>query len=97
MHIMNEIASKPNALRLVAAVILGIIFGTLLFFIVALFIGIFNNIANMNISFRTDVAENMLSAALLVIFIGFSIAGFCWKVWTTPSSEEEAETPEVDE
>ena len=94
---MNETPSRPNALRLAAAVILGIIVGTLLFFIVALFIGIIINISGMNFSFRTDVAENVLSAVLLVIFIGFSIAGFCWKVWTTPSSEEVTETTEVDE
>jgi hypothetical protein len=38
------------------------------------------------------IAENLWSAVLLVIFIGFSIAFIWWKVETIPPSEPE--TPE---
>lgn len=96
MHFMDENTQNPNALRLVAAVILGIIVGSILFFVVALFIGMFNSLLSMNIPFRTDVTENILSAVLLVVFIGLSIAGFCWKVWTTPAREPEV-IPESDD
>jgi hypothetical protein len=36
-----------------------------------------------------DIAENVISAVLLVIFVVGCVAGFCWKVWTTPPTEEE--------
>ncbi len=93
---MNETTQKPGALRLAAAVILGIIVGSILFFIVALFIGMFNALLGMNIPLRTDVMEDILSAFLLIVFIGLSIAGFCWKVWTSPVTEESA-VPESEE
>jgi uncharacterized protein YqhQ len=88
MNFMDENAQKPSILRLAAAVILGIIVGSILFFVVALFIGMFNSLSGMNIPLRTDVTEDVLSAILLVVFIGLSITGFCWKVWTTPVTEE---------
>lgn len=85
--------TTPSALRLAAAVILGLIVGFILFLVAALFIGMFNTSMNMNIPVGLDVAENILSAILLVIFVGFSIAGFCWKVWVTPPTEEEESSP----
>jgi len=96
MHFMNEESTKkntpPSALRLAAAVFLGLIVGFILFLVAALFIGMFNKSMNMNIPVGMDVAENLLSALLLIIFVGGSIAGFCWKVWVTPPTEEEEST-----
>ena len=90
---MDNKTSTPGILRLASAVILGIIVGFILFLIAALFIGMFNNWMGMDIPVGTDVAENLISAILFVIFVIGSIIGFCWKVWTTPPTEEEEETP----
>jgi len=85
---MSEKTSTPSLLRLAAAVFLGIIVGFILFLVAALFIGMFNNMMGMNIPVGMDIAENILSAVLLIIFIFGSIAAFCWKVWVTPSTED---------
>ena len=92
---MENETSTPVVLRLAAAVILGIIIGFILFLIVALFIGMFNNWMGMNIPVGTDIAENVISAVLLVIFIIGSVAGLCWKVWTTPPTVEEEAPQEI--
>jgi hypothetical protein len=96
MNFMNEKSSTPSLLRLAAAVFLGLIVGSILFFIAAMVIGSINQLMDMNIPVRMDIAENILSAVLLVIFIVGSIAGFCWKVWVTPPTEEpeDADTEE---
>jgi uncharacterized protein YqhQ len=97
---MIEQAQKPNALRIIAAVMLGIIVGSILFFIIALFIGTFNDLSGMHLSVSTNVAENIWSLVLLVLLNVICIAGFCWKVWTTPPTVPESidEEPEsVDE
>jgi uncharacterized protein YqhQ len=91
INFMENKTSTPSVLRLVSAVILGIIVGFILFLIVALFIGMFNNQMGMNIPVGTDVAENVFSAVILIIFIIASIIGLCWKVWVTPPTEEENE------
>ncbi len=91
MHLMNEKTTRPSLLRLAAAVILGIIVGSILFLIVALFIGAFNSLMGMQIPVGIDFTENLISAVLLVIFVMGSIVGFCWKVWVTPATEEEEE------
>jgi len=49
--------AKPDPLRVAAAVMLGIITGGILFLVVAMLIGIFNDMAHMNISVSTNVAE----------------------------------------
>ena len=67
---MNEKTTTPSLLRLAAAVFLGLIVGFILFLIVALFIGMFNNLMGMNIPVGMDFAENIISAILLVIFVG---------------------------
>lgn len=82
----------PNSLRLAAAIILGIIIGSILFFIVALFIGTFNDLSGMHLSVSTDLVENIWSAILLVVLILISVILLCWKVWTTPPT-----IPEEDE
>ena len=89
MNFMNEKTATPSLLRLAAAVFLGLIVGFILFFIAAMVIGSINQLMGMNIPVRMDVAENVISAILLVVFVVGSIALFCWKVWTTPATEEE--------
>jgi len=78
---------KPDPLRIAAAVILGIITGGILFLVVAMLIGIFNDMVHMNISFSTNVAENIFSAILLAVLIIACVAGFYRKVATTPPYE----------
>ena len=97
MNFMNEKTATPSLLRIAAAVFLGLIVGFILFFIAAMVIGSINQLMGMNIPVRMDVAENVISAILLVVFVVGSIAGFCWKVWTTPASEEEEESTAPEE
>jgi heme/copper-type cytochrome/quinol oxidase subunit 2 len=97
MHFMNEKTPMPSLLRLAAAVFLGLIVGFILFLVAALFIGMFNQLMNMQIPIGMDVAENIISAILLVIFVVGSVGWFCWKVWTTPATEEEDETSTPEE
>jgi heme/copper-type cytochrome/quinol oxidase subunit 2 len=97
MHFMNEKTTTPSLLRLAAAIFLGLIVGFILFLVAALFIGMFNQLMGMQIPIGMDVAENILSAILLVIFVGGSVGLFCWKVWTTPATEEAEESPQSEE
>jgi hypothetical protein len=92
---MPETAPKPAALRIVAAVILGIFVGFFIFFGLALIIGAFNITLGMNIPVSTQVAEDALSAILLVVIIMGCITFFCWKVWTSPPTTPEFEIPET--
>lgn len=73
-------------LRLAAAVILGVITGTILFLVVALGIGVVNDTMGMQIPVNLLIAENMFSAILLVLLILICVAGFCRQVWITPPS-----------
>jgi hypothetical protein len=95
---MDEKMEKPSALRIIAAVILGIIVGGILFLITTLVIGAINNRMGITIPIDLRITENILSLVLLIIFIGFSIAYFWWKVETTPPSEPEnleTDEPEI--
>jgi hypothetical protein len=92
---MTENAPKPAALRIVAAVILGIFVGLFLFFGLALVIGAFNDTMGMNIPVSTQVTENVISAVLLACIIITCVAVFCWKVYTTPPTTPEFEIPET--
>jgi len=92
---MPENAPKPSALRITAAVILGIFVGFFLFFGIALVIGAFNNTMETNIPVSTKVTENVISAILLVVIIIICVAVFCWKVYTTPPTTPEFEIPET--
>ena len=85
MNFMNEKTSTPSLLRLAAAVFLGLIVGSILFFIAAMVIGSINKLMGMNIPVRMDIAENSLSAVQLVKIIVGSIVGLCW---VTPPTEE---------
>ena len=75
-------------LRIIAAVILGCITGTILFLIVALGIGVVNDKMGMQIPVNLLIAENIFSAILLILLILICIAGFCWQIWNTPSSDD---------
>jgi len=92
MIFMIEQSQNSNPLRLIAAVLLGIIVGTILFFVVALFIGSFNDLAGMHLSVSTNVKENIWSLVLLIVLNVVCIAGFCWMVRTTPPSEPDTES-----
>jgi len=80
----------PAWLRITAALLLGVMIGGILFLIVTIIIGAINDSMGMSIPFNLRVAENLWSAVLLVVFIGFSIAFLWWKVGTTPPSEPES-------
>ncbi len=86
---MTENTIKPGPLRVAAAIILGCVVGFILFFIIALGIGFVNDRMGMNIPVNLLFAENIWSAVLLVVLMAASIIYFCWKVWTTPPTEEE--------
>jgi preprotein translocase subunit SecY len=88
---MTENVQKTNPLRLAAAVILGIIVGAILFLVIALFIGAFNDKSGMNIPINMLVAENIFSLVLLLVLMIISIGYFWWKVTTTPPTEPESE------
>ena len=77
MLFMIKQSQKPSPLRLIAAVMLGIIVGSTLFFIVALFIGSFNDLSGMHLSVNTNFAENFWSLILLIVLNVICIAGFC--------------------
>jgi uncharacterized membrane protein YkvI len=98
---MAEKLPKPDALRIVAAVILGLFVGFLLFYVFALFIGAFNQAMGMDIPITTQIAENILSAVVFTAIIIICVAYFCWKVWTTPPTTPpttpESEIPETDD
>jgi hypothetical protein len=89
---MDEKMAKPTWLRIAAALLLGGMIGGILFLIAVLIIGALNDLMGMTIPVDLRIAENLWSAVLLVIFIGFSIAFIWWKVETIPPSEPE--TPE---
>ena len=86
---MDGNVPKPTWLRIAAAVLLGGMIGGILFLIATLIIGAINDSMGMSIPINLRLAENLGSSVLLVIFIGFSIAGLWWKVETTPPSEPE--------
>ncbi len=82
---MDEAPKRPGMLRIAAAVILGLISGTIIFLIFALGIGVVNDRMGMTIPINLLIAENIFSAILLVLFIIICIAAFCWQVWNNPS------------
>jgi len=88
---MVQMTAKQNPLRLAAAVILGIITGSIIFLLIAIVIGMVNDTAHMNIPVSMLVAENIFSLILLVGLIIACVAGFWWKVATTPPTEVEPE------
>jgi hypothetical protein len=92
---MDETTGKPTWLRIAAAGILGCVTGGILFLVAAIIIGTVNNLMGMTIPINLRIAENIWSPLLLILLIGFSIAGFWWKVETTPPSEPEIPASEI--
>ena len=88
---MTSPANPPDALRLIAAAILGVIAGAVLFLIVALGIGFVNDRLHMNIPINLLVAENIFSAVLLVLFIIICVAYLCRMVLQTPPTNPKEE------
>ena len=86
-----SMTANLDPLRVTAAVLLGIITGGILFLVIAMLIGIFNDMAHMNISVTTNIAENIFSAILLAVLIIVCVAGFYRKVATTLPTEPKAE------
>ena len=87
---------SPGPLRTIAAILLGGMIGSILFFIVALVIGAINDFMKMNIPFNLKFAENVWSIILLVIFVGVSIAIMYYFVLITPPTEEEPVVSDAD-
>jgi membrane-bound ClpP family serine protease len=81
--------------RIAPAVILLGIVGFILFIIAALIRGAMNDLMGITIPISLRVAVNIWSPLLLIIFIGFSIAGLWWKGETTPPSEPENPVSEI--
>lgn len=91
MVFMVETNQNPSALRLFAAVLLGIAVAFIVFFIFTLGIGFINNSFGMNVPVTLDFRENMFSALLLGVLVIICIAGFVWMVYKTPPASEEIE------
>jgi len=82
--------SRPSLLRIVAAVLLGIVVGFFVFLGMALILGA------LDIPVSMQFAENILSAVLLIISLAVCIGGFLWLVWTNPPIETEGEAEEAE-
>lgn len=85
---MSE-AEETNPLRIIAALILGVITGVIGFFIIALVLGFIEDLSGFRTGITVNVAENIWSAVLLFAFMIAGMAFFYWKVKTTPPSKEE--------
>jgi hypothetical protein len=81
---MPENSSRPSVLRIVAAILLGIVVGFFVFLGIGLILGA------MNIPVSMEFAENILSAILLTISLAVCIGGFLWLVWITPPTQSES-------
>jgi hypothetical protein len=92
---MAEYTAYQKNLRIAGAVILGIFVGFFLFLIVALIIGAVNNSLGTNIPIDMLFAENIWSAILLIVIIGFCIGIFCWRVLVSQPTATEFEIPET--
>jgi hypothetical protein len=92
---MAEYTTSQKSLRLAGAVILGIFVGFFLFLVVALIIGVVNNSLGTNIPIDMLFAENIWSAILLIIIIGFCIVVFCRRVLASQPTTSEFEIPET--
>lgn len=92
---MVEYTAHQKNLRIAGAVILGIFVGFFLFLIVALIIGAVNDSLGTNIPIDMLFAENIWSAILLVVIIGFCIGVLCWRVLASQPTTTEFEIPET--
>jgi biotin transporter BioY len=84
---MTENIPKPAPLRIVAALILGIFGGFLIFFIFALLIGLINDLLKTSLTINTNL-QDIWSVILLVVIIVICTAGMLWLVYKTPPTPE---------
>ena len=94
---MAETNQNASALRLAAAVLLGLAVAFIIFFVFTLGIGALNASFNMNIPVTIDFRENMFSAILLAALAIICVAGFAWMVYRTPPASLEMEEEEKKE
>ena len=94
---MKEVRQASDPLRLASAIILGGMVGVILFLIVAIVIGFFNNSMAMNIPLHLLALENLTSVILLVIFMAASIGWFVHLVLVTPPTEPAGPEPSMDD
>jgi len=92
---MTEVRQAPDPLRLASAVILGCMVGVILFLVVAIVIGFFNNSMGMNIPLHLLALENITSVILLVIFMAACIGWFVHLVRVTPPTEPAGPEPSL--
>ncbi|MBP2132995.1 site-specific recombinase [Methanomicrobium sp. W14] len=83
---------ENNPLRVAAALILGVVTGVIGFFIVALVLGMIEDMSGFSFGISLDIADNILSAIVLVIFIIAGLLFFYWKVSTVPPSKENTDS-----
>ena len=81
---MEAAHQRTDPLRLISAIILGGIVGVIFFLVVALVIGVINDNMHTGIPVNLLIAENVISAVLMAVFIIIGIAYFVRKVMTTP-------------
>ncbi len=81
---MEAAHQRTDPLRLISAILLGGIVGVIVFLVVAMVIGVINDHLHMAIPVNLLIAENVISAILMVLFIILGIAYFVRKVMTTP-------------
>lgn len=84
---MEAAPQGTDPLRIISAILLGGIVGVIAFLIVAMVIGIINDHLHMAIPVNLLIAENVISALLLVIFILVFVGYFVRKVMTTPPTD----------
>ncbi|MBN2733300.1 MAG: hypothetical protein JXQ82_00365 [Methanomicrobiaceae archaeon] len=83
---------KNNPLRVIAALILGVVIGVIGFFIVALILGLIEDMSGFATGITANFSENIVSAVLLLIFVIAGAGFFYWKVSTTPPSKEPSDS-----
>jgi hypothetical protein len=91
MIFMAETNQNPSALRIFAALLLGIVVAFIIFFVFALGIGFLNQSFGMNVPVTLDFKENIFSAILLGALVIICVVGFVWLVYKTPPASEEIE------
>ena len=77
---------ESATLRRVAGVILGAVFGVIVFFVLVLVIGIANDSFSLGIPLDTNIAENIWSAIMLLASIILGIVVVFWAVMKRESS-----------
>ena len=77
---------ESASLRRVAGVILGAVLGVIVFFVLALMVGLINDSYSLGIPLDTNIAENIWSAIMLFVTIILGIFVVSWAVMKRESS-----------